>query len=204
MGLSLECALTRLNRREVASVVSVSHDEGRRLIILRPNRSADWHQNRMLWMLLFSHSSLIATGFALAGAWMILPFAGLELLLLGAALWYVNWKCNHQQVITLDGASLAIDKGVLRPRRRWRFVTVETSVSVLEDLSPTSRRESRSAARESRWASANSSATRSWPNSSRACAPAACGSAIRVPQALATSEPAPSATMRAPTPRTHP
>ncbi len=113
-------------------MVSVSHDEGRRLIILRPNRSADWHQNRMLWMLLFSHSSLIATGFALAGAWMILPFAGLELLLLGAALWYVNWKCNHQQVITLDGASLAIDKGVLRPRRRWRFVTVETSVSVLE------------------------------------------------------------------------
>ncbi len=113
-------------------MVSVRHDAGQRLIILRPNRSADWHQNRLLWVLLFAHSSLIAVGFALAGAWMILPFAGIELLLLGAALWYVNWKCSHQQVITVGEDTLAIDKGVVRPRRRWRFATQETSVSVLE------------------------------------------------------------------------
>lgn len=113
-------------------MVSVRHDAGQRLIVLRPNRSADWRQNQLLWAFLFGHSALIAIGFALAGAWMILPFMGLEVILLGAALWYVNWKCNHQQVITVDGDSLAIDKGVFLPRRRWRFVTDETSVSVLD------------------------------------------------------------------------
>jgi len=113
-------------------VVSVRQDAGQRLIILRPNRSADWHQNRLLWLFIFAHSALIAVGFALAGAWMILPFAGIELLLVGTALWYVNWKCSHQQVITVDEETLSVDKGVLRPRRRWEFSTEDTSVSVLE------------------------------------------------------------------------
>ncbi len=111
-------------------MVSVSLDDGRGLIILRPNRSADWRANRLLWLLVAAHSLLITAGFALAGAWMILPFAGVELLVLGAALWFVNRKCSHQEVITLDGAVLAIEKGVERPQRHWRFTTGETSVSV--------------------------------------------------------------------------
>lgn len=113
-------------------MVSVREDAGQRRIILRPNRSADWRQNQLLWGFLFIHSSLIAVGFAIAGAWMILPFMGLEVMLLGAALWYVNWKCSHQQVITLDEDTLAIDKGILLPRRRWRFAAGDTSVSVLD------------------------------------------------------------------------
>ena len=107
-------------------------DAGQRCIILQPNRSADWRQNRLLWTFLFVHSGVIAVGFALAGAWMILPFMGLEVLLLGAALWYVNRKCHRQQVITVDEDTLVIDKGILLPQRRWRFVTGHTSVSVLD------------------------------------------------------------------------
>ena len=111
-------------------MVSVSLDDGRGLIILRPNRSADWRANRLLWLLVAVHSLVITVGFALAGAWMVLPFAGAELLLLGGVLWFVNRKCSRQQVITLDGALLAIEKGVERPQRLWRFTTEETSVSV--------------------------------------------------------------------------
>jgi uncharacterized membrane protein len=111
-------------------VVSSHREEDRIEIILRPNRSADWRTNRLLLLSLAAVSLVIGGGFAAAGAWMILPFAGLEVMAVGGALYWVSWKLSYQQVITVAGASLSIDKGVYRPRRSWRFARAETSVAV--------------------------------------------------------------------------
>jgi len=111
-------------------VVSARHNAGESLIILRPNRSADWRANRNLLLSLAALSCVISTGFALLGAWMILPFAGLEIAVLGGALYYVCWKLSYRQVITLRTDSLSIDKGVYRPRRSWHFDRAQASVAV--------------------------------------------------------------------------
>ena len=51
----------------------------------------------------------IGTGFALLGAWLILPFAGLEVLLLGAAFFLQARHATDYERIELDQGRLAID-----------------------------------------------------------------------------------------------
>jgi uncharacterized membrane protein len=51
----------------------------------------------------------IATGFALLGAWLILPFAGLEVLLLGAAFMLQARHAADYERIVLDGGRLTIE-----------------------------------------------------------------------------------------------
>jgi uncharacterized membrane protein len=51
----------------------------------------------------------IGTGFALAGAWLVLPFAGLEILLLGAAyLMYARHAADYER-IELGGDRLTVE-----------------------------------------------------------------------------------------------
>ncbi len=72
----------------------------------------------------------IALLFALHGAWPILPFAGLELLALGSALYYVNWKLHYRHVITLSEDSVRIDKGHFAPQQSWHFQRSDTGLSI--------------------------------------------------------------------------
>lgn len=117
-------------------MVSAKREDELARIVIRPNRSADWADNRLLWLAIGAHSLIIAIGFALAGAWVILPFAGLETLLLGAILWHVQRRCNRQEVITLSGSLLSIEKGADRPERSWDLALEGASVSVQETEFP--------------------------------------------------------------------
>ncbi len=60
--------------------------------IIRPNSSLSWRGNKIFFFMLFFVSFMIAVSFAMVGMWMILPFAGLEMLLLGSALTYCYVK----------------------------------------------------------------------------------------------------------------
>ncbi|HET7363842.1 MAG TPA: DUF2244 domain-containing protein [Burkholderiales bacterium] len=51
----------------------------------------------------------IAAGFALAGAWLILPFAGLEVLLLGAAFLLQARHATDYERLVLDGGRLTVE-----------------------------------------------------------------------------------------------
>ena len=51
----------------------------------------------------------IATGFALLGAWLILPFAGLEVLLLGGAFVLQARHATDYERLVLDGGRLCVE-----------------------------------------------------------------------------------------------
>jgi uncharacterized membrane protein len=53
----------------------------------------------------------IGIGFAVAGAWLILPFAGLEVLLLGAAFVLQARHATDYERIELDGGRLRVEVG---------------------------------------------------------------------------------------------
>lgn len=53
----------------------------------------------------------IGTGFALLGAWLILPFAGLEVILLGAAFAFQARHASDYERIELEGERLRIEVG---------------------------------------------------------------------------------------------
>jgi uncharacterized membrane protein len=117
-------------------VVSSTRTASRLMIIARPNQSASWRANLLLLFAISIPVLTIAVVFALLGAWLILPFAGAELLALGAALHYANWKQQYQQVITVSDDSVYIDKGRRAPSERWRFARQGIGLTITTEQHP--------------------------------------------------------------------
>jgi uncharacterized membrane protein len=117
-------------------VVTSTRTASRLLIIARPNQSATWRTNLLVLLALAIPSLTIAIAFALLGAWPILPFAGLELLALGSALYYVNWKLQYRHVITFSADSVRIDKGFYTPRQSWQFPRQGTGLAITPQKHP--------------------------------------------------------------------
>ena len=111
--------------------IETNSEECTHSILLRPNQSTDW-QSSLLFITIIAFTCLsIGIGFAFAGAIMILPFAGLEVLFVGYCLYLVMKKTYKQEVITLTKEKLKIEKGegkinqVWEYYRMWSFVSVE-------------------------------------------------------------------------------
>jgi len=88
---------------------------------LTPNRSLSWRGNLKILYSLCGLSALIVTGMILAGAWVVLPFVGLELGALAVGLYYTALCCRQQEVLSLDDETLTLEKGVYRRQSRWQW-----------------------------------------------------------------------------------
>ena len=111
--------------------IETNSEECTHSILLRPNQSTDW-KSSLLFITIIAFTCLsIGIGFAFAGAIMILPFAGLEVLFVGICVYLVMKKTYKQEVITLTKEKLKIEKGegkinqVWEYYRMWSFVSVE-------------------------------------------------------------------------------
>ncbi|WP_193164354.1 DUF2244 domain-containing protein [Microbulbifer hainanensis] len=78
-------------------------------ILLQPNQSLSFSGNLWVFVSLVAVSLGISLAFALAGAWMILPFAGLELLLLAVLFGYVYMESTRREVIRINGERVVLD-----------------------------------------------------------------------------------------------
>ena len=117
-------------------MVTSTRTASRLMIVAKPNQSANWRTNLLLLIALSIPSLGIAIAFAFAGAWPILPFAGLELTALGGALYYVNWKLQYRHVITLSKDSVRVDKGFYAPRDTWKFRRQNAGLSITPQKHP--------------------------------------------------------------------
>ncbi len=98
------------------------HEVGdERRLVLYPNRSMSWQTNKKILIALFCVNMVIALSWAAMGAWMILPFAGLEVFFVGLGMYYVSWKLSFKQIITINANSLVLQKGVYFPKDEWRW-----------------------------------------------------------------------------------
>lgn len=77
-------------------------------IELHPNRSATWQQTKLLIGLMAAFVGIIALGWALAGVWVILPFAGLEAGLLAFLLYRVSCRTYQQQHINITAKQVRV------------------------------------------------------------------------------------------------
>ena len=117
-------------------MVTSTRTASRLMIIARPNQSASWRTNKLVLLALAVPSLGIAIAFTLAGAWPILPLAGLELAALTGALYYVNWKLQYRHVITLSEDGIRIDKGYYAPQRCWQFPRNTAGLAVTPEKHP--------------------------------------------------------------------
>ena len=102
-------------------IVDSLPDEEKVFITLRPNRSLSWRGNVALVCSLGLLAVLIGGGFALLGAWVILPFSGLEIMLLLTCLYILSERNAHQEVITFSPDKVIIERGKAAPKKAWTY-----------------------------------------------------------------------------------
>ncbi len=90
-------------------------------IVLRPNGSLTIGQAAGLIGLMAVLMIGIGTGFALMGAWLVLPFSGAELLLLIWALGCSMRNSGYREVITISDYKIKIERGISYPQQRYEF-----------------------------------------------------------------------------------
>ena len=88
-------------------------------IMVCPNMSGDWRTTRLLLWLVSSVALIIAGSFASIGLWLILPFAGLEVIALVVLMWWVAHQCCRKQVITIEDNRVIVEKGYHSPNFTW-------------------------------------------------------------------------------------
>jgi uncharacterized membrane protein len=91
-----------------------SADASRVQLVIEPNQSLTWRESLIFFAATALLSLAVAVAFAFQGYWPILPFAGLELLALGTAIYLVAHGGRRRQLITITGDTIRIEKGRTR------------------------------------------------------------------------------------------
>jgi uncharacterized membrane protein len=89
--------------------------------IIRPNRSLSWAEIRVFYLAVVVISGAIATSFTMIGFWPVIPFTGLELLALGAALYVCARRCYWREVVSVRSNTIEVEKGRYGPEESWSF-----------------------------------------------------------------------------------
>lgn len=109
---------------------------GRVRLVLEPNQSLSWTGNLYVSLSLLIISLIISVVFALFGAWVVLPFALLEVILLVSIFYYINQHLRCQEVVSIDDQHVLIEKGSQRPEQIWDFCRGKVSVVVQQQNEP--------------------------------------------------------------------
>ena len=105
-------------------------------VVIGPNASMTV---RMAWLFMLSMgtvSLVIAGFFTLQGFWPVLPFAGLELAALGAALWVSLRRNRYREVIAFEDETIRIECGMLGGGARLQVDWPRSSTRVLIEHGP--------------------------------------------------------------------
>ena len=103
-----------------------------RCFVLRPNQSLTWRESQVFFAVTALVSLTVATGFAVAGFWPVLPFAGVELLALGTALYVTACRGARNEVVSVTPDLVEVHKGRRGPEQSWEFPRSWARVALLE------------------------------------------------------------------------
>lgn len=87
--------------------------------VIRPNQSLSWRSAVRVYAVIASCCLGIGIVFALHGFWPVLPFAGLEVIVLGIAFYVCLSRSQLREVVTVNEDTVSVEKGRDRPEERW-------------------------------------------------------------------------------------
>ena len=105
-------------------------------ITLTPNKSLSWKSNIFFILAISVTCGVIGIAFYIAGAFLILPFAGLEIILVGTCVYLVVQRSYKQEIITLTPEKLKIEKGISKPNQFWEYFRIWAFVVVEKPKHP--------------------------------------------------------------------
>lgn len=99
--------------------------------VLTPNQSMSWRTLVLFYTGIAAFSLTIAFSFYFVGLSLVLPFSGLEVLVLGAGLYVSARRCSERQVIRVEIDRIIVESGRNNPeasiemQRAWARVVLE-------------------------------------------------------------------------------
>lgn len=90
-------------------------------ITIRPNDSINGKGRAIVVGILAFMSFAVAIAFGLIGAWMVLPFAGLELVGVAYAFYYIHCHANDFERITIEGDAFKVVKSSYKQQKEFSF-----------------------------------------------------------------------------------
>jgi uncharacterized membrane protein len=101
-------------------------------IVIRPTRSLNWRETRLVASLLSGLTLAVGLSFSVRGMPFVLPFSGLEALGIFAAFYYVSRAGERQEVVTIERGRVLVQKGTRAPEFERALGLAWTAV----DLTP--------------------------------------------------------------------
>jgi uncharacterized membrane protein len=83
-------------------------------ILLTPNRSLTWAEAKWIIALMVAVVMIIAIAWTFVGAWVVLPFAGLEVGLFALLMYKVTRSTYLKQIVTFTDQLITIEMGIDR------------------------------------------------------------------------------------------
>ena len=81
------------------------------VLVVQPNRSLSWRNTKLVFLFLALCLAAVAACFYSLGAWLVIPFAGLELLVIGLGLYLQCCYAHQQQIIQIDENTISVSDG---------------------------------------------------------------------------------------------
>lgn len=101
-------------------------------ILLEPNLSLSWKTNVRLIFLITVITLIIAAYFTRLGGWLVLPFSGLELILITVSLYMFFRRNNHCEVIRFTDDKVVVEYGKSEPEKSWEYQRHWSKIHVRE------------------------------------------------------------------------
>jgi uncharacterized membrane protein len=115
-------------------MVEVHRNNDSTIITLLPNRSATWEETRLFVLVICSTTLIIGIFWTVMGAWMVLPFSGLEAALVAWLFYRVCQSTYQRQVITCDVSCIIVQFGTHFPKRTWTLERQRARLAVTEPV----------------------------------------------------------------------
>jgi uncharacterized membrane protein len=103
-------------------------------VVARPNASLSPEGSLKLLVVLAIVMLVVSVGFIHIGAWLVMPFAGLELLAFAIAFHYVNLHSADFESITIEADRVVVEKRDYRNESSTVFQRYWTQVSLRESF----------------------------------------------------------------------
>jgi uncharacterized membrane protein len=84
---------------------------------LCPNRSLDWRTTKRVFLGFAACMGAFSAYWVAQGAWLVLPFFGLELLVLGLGFYLSALGTSRREIVEIDGSDLRVRRGGRRLER---------------------------------------------------------------------------------------
>nr|WP_136252147.1 DUF2244 domain-containing protein [Ningiella ruwaisensis] len=102
-------------------MVVTKKEPDKTVIVLSPNRSATWQQTKWVIGVMVAVVMIIAIAWSFVGAWVVLPFAGLEVGLFALLMYKVSKFTYTKQVINISKDDIVVEWGTKRAEQRHQF-----------------------------------------------------------------------------------